>query len=273
MPLAAPMTDEECHAYFKKIGMADGFEERQEELKEDKSLWEQEDQIDEDFVKRQERFYMPEGPEKDAIIVLDENTHLSYKFLKESGNDWKYDPEKVHPKIRKRLYRRFDTFDKDSDGTMTIDEVLTWANRMKSLCQSSEDEIQRVRDALKVFFLNKGCTGDGIQRENWIESNRVFAESERERKRQGKRRYVEMLGDAYYDILDTDGDGKVSLPELKRMMNIFRVPEEAAYTFFQCADINKDGMLDRQEMHEMFIKFWMSDEYIPEMDGIFAYKY
>lgn len=268
-----PMGEDELRAYLKKIGMDDGFEERIEEMKEDKSQWDEEDMLDEEFMLGQERAFMPEGPEKDKVPKLDETNHLSYAFLRKSGNNWKYEPKKVHPKIRKRLYRRFDTFDKDSDGIMTIDEVLTWATRMKTLCQSSDEEVESVRNALKVFFLEKGCNGEGCRRENWVECNRVFAEAERERKKQGIKRYVDMLGDAYYDILDTDGDGFVSLPELKRMMNIFRVPEEAAYTFFACADVNKDGILDRQEMHDMFIKFWMSDEYYPELDGIFAYKY
>ena len=64
----------------------------------------------------------------------------------------------------------------------------------------------------------------------------MFAEAERQRKKRGEKSLVALLGNAYYDVLDEDGDQKVSLPELKRMMNVFRVPEEAAYTFFLHAD-------------------------------------
>ena len=34
---------------------------------------------------------------------------------------------------------------------------------------------------------------------------------------------------AYLDVLDADGDGTVSLDELKTMMRAFQVPQEAAY--------------------------------------------
>ena len=68
---------------------------------------------------------------------------------------------------------------------MTIEEILTWADRMKSLCESTDEEIASVQEALKLFFTNKGCTGEGVRRENWIESNRVFAEADRERERRG----------------------------------------------------------------------------------------
>ena len=266
------LTDEERLAYFEKIGMAEGFAERMAEMKLDKAQVDAEDEQDEQFMLNMERTYLPLEDQK-KIIKLDETNNLSYKYLRECGNMWTYDPKKVHLKIRKRLYRRFDTFDKDSDGLMTIEEILTWADRMKSLCESTDEEIESVREALKLFFTNKGCTGEGIRRENWIETNRVFAEADRERERRGERKMVNMLGDAYYDVLDTDGDGLVSLPELKRMMNIFRVPEEAAYTFFECADTDKSGTLERAEMHSLFTRFWMSDEYDPSLDGIFAYKY
>ena len=64
----------------------------------------------------------------------------------------------------------------------------------------------------------------------------AFAEAERQRRARGDQSIVALLGNAYYDVLDEDGDNLVSLPELKRMMNVFRVPEEAAYTFFHYAD-------------------------------------
>ena len=56
------------------------------------------------------------------------------------------------------------------------------------------------------------------------------------------------------------------------MMNVFRVPEEAAYTFFEAADVDRDGELDKEEMHRLFYRFWF-EEYDAEVDNIFAYKY
>jgi len=264
-------TEAERYEYFKKIGMEHGYHERKEEMEQDKAEREAELEEQEAMLRMERANLSPE--EQKHVPKLDETNNLSYKYLRSKGNNWQYDPKKVHPKIRARLYRRFDTFDKDSDGTMTIAEVMTWAERMKSLCQSTEEEIESVRQALRTFFLNKGLTDEGCKRENWVECNRVFAEADRERERNGEQKLVNMLGDAYYNVLDQDHDSLVDLPELKRMMNIFRVPEEAAYTFFECADTNKNGQLERSEMHSMFTRFWMSDEYDPSLDGIFAYKY
>jgi len=266
------MHEEEHRAYFLKIGMADGFEQRVKEMKRDKAKFDGESDEDMDCMLDQERAYLPLEDQK-TIIKLDETNNDSYKYLRDRGNMWQYDPKKVHHMIRKRLYRRFDTFDRNSNGSLTIHEILHWGDRMKPLCNATDEDVNTVREALNVFFTNKGCQGDGVCRENWVESNRVLAEADRERVRRGEKRLVDMLGDAYFDILDTNRDGKVTLPELKTMMNIFHVPDVAAYTFFVCADTDKSGILDRQEMHDMFVRFWMSDEYDPSIDGIYAYKY
>merc|ERR1712038_456098 len=225
---------EEDLAYFRKIGMDGNYMERMEEYHEDKATREEEWQ--DDMMQYERAGLSPE--EQKNIPKLDVTNNASYRYLREHGNNWQYDPEEPHPKLKNRLYRRFDTFDKDSDGIMTLSEVMYWAERMKSLCHSSEEDIAKVRDALKIFFTACGLNEEGLHRENWVEANQTLGEAERERRKHGEESVVAILGNAYYDILDEDGDRLVSLPELKRMMNIFRVPEEAAYTFFKMADTN-----------------------------------
>ena len=86
------------------------------------------------------------------------------------------------------------------------------------------------------------------------------------------RSLVAMLGNTYYDVLDEHSDNMVRLQGLKRMMNVFRVPEEAAYTFFERADTEGTGSVPRDQLHDHFQKFWL-DNYNPEYDDMYAYKY
>jgi len=260
--------DDKTLQYLQKIGMDDGYHERCAELAEDKA--EREDEWLDDMM-QYERAGLDED-EKKNIPKLDETNNESYRYLRSIGCMWQYDPEEAHHKLKNRLYRRFDTFDKDSDGIMTIDEVLYWADRMKTLCKANEEEVEQVRDAIRIFFKACGLNKEGLHRENWVEANQTFAEAERQRKKRGEQSIVALLGNAYYDVLDEDGDNLVSLPELKRMMNVFRVPEEAAYTFFAHADVDGNGQLEREEMHALFHKFWL-EKYDPTLDGIYAYKY
>jgi len=204
--------------------------------------------------------------------LLNAENNESYAYLKSIGHEWTYDPNNVHPKLHARLYKRFDTFDLDGDHKMTMKEVLFWPDRMKQLCGASEEEIESMRKAVRILFGACGITDEGLCREDWVEANQVFAQAEEQRIKRGERTLVSVLGNAYFDVLDTDGNGTISLDELKTMMRAFQVPQEAAYTFFDAADVDKNGTLEREEMHSLFHKFWLQP-YDPKYDAIYAYKY
>ena len=206
------------------------------------------------------------------MVGLNAENHKSYRYLASIGSTWKYNAEEVHPKLVERLYKRFDTFDLNTDGVMQMKELLYWPERVKKFVNTTDEQIEGMRSAIQKFFGAVGVSEEGLKREDWVEGNQVFAEAERERKIRGEPSLVALLGNSYFDVLDGDGSGTVSLEELKIMMNVFEVPEEAAYTFFQKADTNYSGKLEREEMHRLFTKFWL-EEYNPEYDGIYAYKY
>ena len=207
-----------------------------------------------------------------TTIGLNEYNNESYKYLRSVGNKWQFDVKKVHPAMLNRLYKRFDTFDLDTDGRMMMDEVMYWPDRMKELCNASDLEIGAMKIAVGNFFVQKGVGHEGLLRENWVEANRTFAEAERERKTRGETSHIALLSNSYYDVLDDNRDGTVGIEELKTMMKAFDVPQEAAYTFFAIADTDGSGKLERNELVEVFRKFWMSS-YDPTWDGIYAYKY
>jgi len=162
--------------YLKSIGMDENYKERMEELEEDKAAREQE--WCDDMMQYERAGLCPE--EQSLIPKLDQFNNVSYKYLRDHGNDWQYDPEEPHPKLKNRLYRRFDTFDKDSDGIMTITEVLYWADRMKTLCQANEDDIEKVRDALRAFFKACGLKTVCIVKIGWKPTKHLLKPKEKE---------------------------------------------------------------------------------------------
>ena len=122
--------------YFEKLGMDENFDARVAELEKDKADREQEWMDAENMMQFERAGLTDEG--KTKIPKLTPENNVSYAYLRSKGNMYEYDPNEPHPKLKNRLYRRFDTFDKDSDGEMVINEVLYWADRMKSLCQANE---------------------------------------------------------------------------------------------------------------------------------------
>ena len=57
---------------------------------------------------------------------------------------------------------------------MKLKEVYWWADRMRTVCDCSDYEIEEVRAALKVFFESCGISDEGLHRENWVEANQVL---------------------------------------------------------------------------------------------------
>jgi len=211
--------------------------------------------------------------EQRQIPKLDETNNDCYKWMRDNGYDWQYNPNNYCNEYKNRLYRRFDTFDKDSDGFMTIREVLYWADRMRTICGASDNQVEEVRGALREYFTQYGLAhGDGLNRENFVEAHCTMAQMSRYRRECGEHVPMEKLANAYFGVLDQDQDGKINMEELKQMMNVFRVPEEAAYPFFEYADKDQSGGLDVEEMHNLFFAFWFED-YNKSLDHIFAYKY
>lgn len=262
---------EATRKYLISVGLLDDeFEARLEEMSIDMAEREDERAKDGDMMQF-ERAGLP--LEEQALVKkLDETNNLCYKYLRENGSKWQYDPSKIHPCMKARLYRRFDTFDRDLDGTMTIAEVLTWADRMRTICDTNDEEVEKIRESLGWYFTMYGLGDEGLCRHNWVEAHVTMGEAAMVRERKGEIIPMVVLANNYFDVIDADDDGRLSMPELKNMMNVFKVPEEAAYTFFEAADVGKDGELDKEEMHKLFYKFWFG-KYDHHLDGIFAYKY
>merc|ERR1712096_472665 len=136
-------------------------------------------------------------------MVVDQTKDGNYQYLKSVGNNWKYDVKKVNPKLIARLYKRFDTFDLNSDKTMTLKEVLYWLDRMRQLVNSNDKEIESMKAAVNTFFSSMGVNDEGgLKREDWVEANQVLAQAEFEREKRGEQTMVGLLGNAYFDVLD-----------------------------------------------------------------------
>jgi len=252
--------------------MDDYFNQRMEELALDMAEREDERNRRGDLMEF-ERAGLPEE-EQAKVRKLDETNNPCYAYLRANGNMWQYDPAEYPPRYKARLYRRFDTFDKDHDGAMSINEVLQWADRMRFICFTDESEIERVRTALDTYFTMYGLRNPGgLCRENWVEAHIVMGEATKERIKNGDPIPMKFMAESYFDVIDEDDDGTVDMQELKDMMNIFRVPEEAAYPFFEFADTDRNGVLEVDEMHELFYRFWFTDYMNEELDGVFGYKY
>jgi Ca2+-binding EF-hand superfamily protein len=88
---------------------------------------------------------------------------------------------------------------------------------------------------------------------------------------EGYRTHIAPIADAFYDLMDGDGDGRITRTEYVRMAaSAFRLSEDAGSAAFDHLDLNGNGWLDRDELHAANEQFFRSPEENAKGNWIFG---
>ncbi|MFF3666442.1 EF-hand domain-containing protein [Microtetraspora malaysiensis] len=78
---------------------------------------------------------------------------------------------------------------------------------------------------------------------------------------EGYLRHIAPVADAFYDLMDTDGDGRITRTEYLRMAgSAFRMSEPNSLSAFERLDLDGNGSLSRQELHRANEQFFRSPD-------------
>jgi Ca2+-binding EF-hand superfamily protein len=88
---------------------------------------------------------------------------------------------------------------------------------------------------------------------------------------EGYRTHIAPIADAFYDLMDVDGDGRITRTEYVRMAaSAFRLSEDAGNAAFDKLDLDGNGSLDRAELHTANEQFFRSTEEDAKGNWIFG---
>jgi Ca2+-binding EF-hand superfamily protein len=88
---------------------------------------------------------------------------------------------------------------------------------------------------------------------------------------EGYRTHIAPIADAFYDLMDVDGDGRITRTEYVRMAaSAFRLSEDAGSAAFDHLDLDGNGWLDRDELHAANEQFFRSSEENAKGNWIFG---
>ena len=109
-----------------------------------------------------------------------------------------------------------------------------------------------------VFFLVQSICdliklkpGTSVSEEEFVESNVKLGEDREKLVLQG-----EPIANAFFDMLDTDGDGVIALEEFKVYSKCCNVGEEHAKAVFDALDTDSNGKISRDEYVDAIIHFF-----------------
>lgn len=161
---------------------------------------------------------------------------------------------------KKKISRLFRVFDANGDGYVEAADAERVARRIAKIRGWSEDseeyaELEALYDEgvqmLESQFDDQGRVDlDGYLRFHDQILNIPGAYHQT----------VGQLADFIFQVLDADGDGRISLDEVEQFYRAYSIDEELAPTAFEKLDVDADGFLSEDEIRDAVAQFYFSSD-------------
>ena len=161
----------------------------------------------------------------------------------------------------KRMEDYFDRLDLNKNGFLTIEEIEKWASKMHGLCKATPQEIENLGAKLREFWGEIGLLpGKQLSKKEFIQGLSNLGRDELERKSNNEKTLYEKLNDAFYDVVDINNDGTVTLEEVSTVKKACDLDPKGAEAWFKMADKNKNGKIEREELNRCEFNFFFRPE-------------
>jgi len=198
-----------------------------------------------------------------------ESAHL---IRMESQYAVKIDTDFDNPRWIERHQFMFNFLDKNNDGWITLDEIVSKAS--DDVCANlgaTAEQTKVHQDAVEAFFKAVGLDyGKKLEFPEYLEGWKRLATSDLEKWAKNEVSLIRIWGDAVFAIFDKDGDGSISLDEwisYGKISGICPTEEDCKSTFKLC-DLDKNQTLDVDEMTRQHLGFWYTMD--ATADGLYG---
>ncbi|NGN63539.1 calcium-binding protein [Streptomyces sp. A7024] len=176
----------------------------------------------------------------------------------------------ISPFLRRKLARRFQTYDTDRDGYVDRTDFQSACDRLGTAFGLGPDsaELKHLRELSDGLWqhLARAADTNADGRIDLGEYQAAFAAGLLVTPDSFDAGYVPFL-DALMDIADTDGDGRLTRDEQVRWTGaLMSLPEPDAREVFGRLDRDADGLITRDDMLEAIREFYFSED--PASTGV-----
>jgi len=190
----------------------------------------------------------------------------------------KLDTDFDNPKWINRHKWMFNWLDLNKDGFITLNEMVRKAN--DEVCDglgATDEQREAHNTAVENFFKGAGMDYDKeVEWDEYLEGWKRLATAELEAWANNETTLIRQWGDAVFDIIDTDGNGSISLEEWNAYTSIAFAPmpgwvkgvDGDAKATFELCDLNNDGKIEVDELTRQHLGFWYSLD--PTSDGLYG---
>ena len=156
-----------------------------------------------------------------------------------------------------KVVQHFHILDANKNGFLTQGDCTVMVTNIKKYIElSAENEAKLLR------LLVEQCARLGVpdpdtrlSQEEYVKAAANFASKEEE-----NRPFVVEINQAWFDVLDTNEDGTISLEEYTKCIQASNFPPEAAKALFDSIDKNHNGKIEVKELISQHVNFWFGIE-------------
>ena len=157
----------------------------------------------------------------------------------------------------RRMQERFVHLDTNKNGYLEMADWELWMKNIEKATNATPDLISKVRQAVHEFCAGIGITeGKRLSKEDFITAFAAFAVAERARKESGEEPLLHKLYNAYYDVVDVNKDGYVTLAEFRTVMKACNYDVQTINATFTRIDADISGKIERKELNDYEFELW-----------------
>lgn len=161
-------------------------------------------------------------------------------------------------------FRLFDVNHNDAIEETDFTRIIEGLGAVCGLTKPEHDDLEaRTQDFWSALRAHCDANDDGrISLEEWLDYHDQVLEQDRQL-RQSDRGYgspFEMVARFLFDLLDEDGDGRLTRGEYRRFCGVQGIDEDTADECFDQLDRAREGHLLREDVVDMVLEFYFSDD-------------
>lgn len=147
--------------------------------------------------------------------------------------------------------------DYNKDGFLSVEDWELWVDNIERDVNPDPNLIDTLRTRMREYCAGMGITpGVKATMGEFIKGMAAMAERERAKRLRGDETLLERLNHAWYDVVDTNHDGCVTLEEYRKVLKACNLDPSTADQSFKVIDKNQNGKIERSELTNFEFQFW-----------------
>ena len=165
-----------------------------------------------------------------------------------SSKSWCYKMDAV-------VFKRSDI---DGDGYISEEDRKTWQSRFMDYAQKQGVDVTALEatNAASEYLGTFGTGSERVSREDWLKRVAEIAAADLEKMKKGEEPVLLKNAAPFFDLIDTDKDGSISLEDFKLGYGSIGWDAASAEFAFKMLDMNNSGKIGREDIIESSREFW-----------------